>query len=83
MGKGIYEGEPMTQDNVNNPQHYGQGSIECIDYIEDSLTKEEYQGYLMGNVKKYTHRWRYKNGVEDLKKARWYLEALIQSEERK
>ena len=73
----------MIQDNVNNPQHYGQGSIECINYIEDSMTKEEFQGYLMGNVKKYTHRWRYKNGVEDLKKARWYLEALIQSEERK
>jgi hypothetical protein len=37
----------------------------------------------MGNVKKYTHRWRYKNGVEDLKKARWYLEAMIQEMERK
>ena len=73
----------MIQDNVNNPQHYGQGSIECINYIEDSMTKEEFQGYLMGNVKKYTHRWRYKNGAEDLKKARWYLDALIQSEERK
>lgn len=70
-------------DNVNKPAHYGQGTIECIDYIRDSMTKEEYEGYLMGNVKKYTHRWRYKNGVEDLKKARWYLEALIQQQERK
>jgi hypothetical protein len=70
-------------DAVNKPPHYGQGSIECIDYIKDSLTSEEYQGYLMGNVKKYTHRWRYKNGVEDLKKARWYLEAMIQEMERK
>lgn len=70
-------------DNVNNPAHYGSGSIECIEYIKDSLTKEEYEGYLMGNVKKYTHRWRYKNGTEDLKKARWYLEALIQEQERK
>jgi hypothetical protein len=75
-------GECMT-DVVNNPPHYGQGEIECIDYIRDSMTKEEYEGYLMGNVKKYTHRWRYKNGVEDLKKARWYLEALIQERERK
>jgi len=70
-------------DAVNNPPHYGQGEIECIDYIRDSMTKEEYEGYLMGNVKKYTHRWRYKNGVEDLKKARWYLVALIQERERK
>lgn len=70
-------------DNVNNPAHYGSGNIECIEYIKDSLTKEEYEGYLMGNVKKYTHRWRYKNGTEDLKKARWYLEALIQEQERK
>ena len=75
-------GERMT-DAVNNPPHYGQGEIECIDYIRDSMTKEEYEGYLMGNVKKYTHRWRYKNGVEDLKKARWYLAALIQERERK
>ena len=37
---------PMTkQDNVNNPAHYGKGSIECIDYIEDFLTTEEYIGY--------------------------------------
>ena len=73
----------MTQDNVNNPPHYKQGEIECIDYIRDSMTKEEYEGYLMGNIKKYTHRWRYKNGVEDLNKARWCLEALIQERERK
>lgn len=70
-------------DAVNQPKHYGQGSIECIDYIEDFLSKDEYTGYLRGNVAKYLHRWRYKNGVEDLKKARWYLEALIQQQERK
>jgi len=42
------------------------------------LTDEELIGYYRGNVAKYLHRWRYKNGLEDLKKARWYLEALIQ-----
>ena len=61
------------EDNVNNPSHYGQGSIECIDYIKDFLTKEEYIGYLRGNIAKYLHRWRYKNGLEDLKKAEVYL----------
>lgn len=96
MGKGLYEGEPMIspmtleerqrsmeRDNVNKPAHYGQGSIECIEYIKDVLTDEELIGYYRGNVAKYLHRWRYKNGLEDLKKARWYLEALIQQQERK
>lgn len=68
-------------DNVNSPSHYGQGKIEAIDYISDFLTKEEYQGYLRGNIAKYLHRFPYKNGLEDLKKARWYLERLIQEVE--
>jgi hypothetical protein len=65
-------------DNVNNPPHYGQGKIEAIDYIEDSLTKEEFIGYLRGNIAKYMHRWRWKGKPEeDLKKASWYLNRLI------
>lgn len=64
-------------DAVNNPSHYGQGKIECIEYIKDFLTEEEYIGYLRGNIAKYLHRWRYKNGLEDLKKAQWYLTELI------
>jgi len=64
---------------VNSPKHYaGQGSIECIEYIEDFLTTEEYIGYLRGNIAKYLHRFRYKNGVEDLKKATWYLDRLTE-----
>ena len=66
-----------TADNVNNPAHYGKGSIECIDYIEDFLTTEEYIGYLRGNIAKYLHRWRYKNKQEDLLKSQWYLNRLI------
>jgi hypothetical protein len=68
-------------DNVNKPAHYGRGSIECIDYIKDFLTPEEYTGYLRGNIAKYLHRWRYKNGIEDLKKAQWYLNALVDQQE--
>ena len=65
-------------DNVNNPAHYGQGNIEAIEYIEDFMTKEEFIGYLRGNTAKYLHRWRFKHKpLEDLKKARWYLDALI------
>ena len=62
---------------VNNPAHYGQGTIECIDYIEDTLSANEYIGYLRGNIAKYLHRWRYKNGLEDLEKAQWYLNRLV------
>jgi len=72
-----------ANDNVNNPSHYGQGRIECIEYIKDFLTDEEYIGYLRGNIAKYQHRWRYKNGLEDLKKANWYLQALIQQQSKK
>jgi hypothetical protein len=64
-------------DNVNNPAHYGQGRIEAIEYIEDFMTREEFIGYLRGNIAKYLHRWRYKNGMEDLEKAQWYLDALV------
>ena len=54
-------------DMVNSPTHYaGQGKIECIEYIEDHLSPEEYIGYLRGNIAKYNHRWRYKGGLQDL-----------------
>ena len=66
-----------TADNVNSPAHYGKGAIECIDYIEDFLTNEEFIGYLRGNIAKYLHRWRYKNKQEDLLKSQWYLDRLI------
>ena len=65
-------------DAVQKPKHYGQGEIECIDYIKDFLTREEFIGYLRGNIAKYMHRWRYKNGVQDLEKAQWYLKRLIE-----
>ena len=73
------KGKPFNP--VDRPIHYGQGKIECIDYIEDFLTREEYIGYLRGNIAKYLHRWRYKNGVEDLKKAEWYERRLIKLHE--
>lgn len=74
----ILEGDSdVIRDNVNNPSHYGQGKIEAIDYIEDFLNEEEFIGYLRGNIAKYMHRFRYKNGLEDLKKAQWYQNKLI------
>lgn len=69
-------------DNVNHPAHYNVGKIEVIDIQEDQLTSEEYRGYIKGQVIKYITRERYKNGLEDLKKARWYLDRLIKKMEK-
>lgn len=66
-------------DVVNHPPHYtAEGGIECIEAIEAQLTAEEYRGYLKGNCVKYLWRERHKGGVESLKKARWYMDRLIQ-----
>ena len=64
-------------DAVNNPPHYNQAGIECIDAIR-AATGDGYEYYLQGNIMMYLWRYRYKNGAEDLKKARWYLDALIE-----
>ena len=68
------------EDKVNNPHHYNTGDIECIDAIKASMSPEAFKGYLKGNTEKYLWRYSYKNGLEDLKKARWYLNYLIQME---
>ena len=66
-------------DNVNHPSHYV-GKIECIDAIEDVTSElKGLQAVCTANVLKYIWRWNKKNGVEDLKKARWYLDKLINS----
>lgn len=75
--------EYAETDQVNSPSHYGQGKIEAIEYIEDMLSREEFIGYLRGNISKYLHRFRYKGKVlEDLRKAEWYLKRLISTMEK-
>lgn len=64
-------------DPVNKPDHYNQGAIEAINYIRQQLGTG-FVEYCQGNVIKYTHRWKYKNGIEDLKKAQWYLNRMIE-----
>ena len=63
-------------DMVNNPPPYNQTGVECIEAIR-AATDEGYQYYLQGNIIKYLWRYRYKNGVQDLEKAKWYLDKLI------
>lgn len=63
-------------DAVSHPSHYTSGGIECIDCIKAALG-ENFMGFLIGNVIKYTYRYKDKNGVEDLEKARWYIDRAI------
>ena len=67
----------IMADNVNHPAHYNTGTIEVINYIKDKLNYDEFTGYLTGNIIKYISRYKHKNGIEDLQKAEWYLNYLI------
>lgn len=69
---------PTSGDPVIKPDHYQRGGIETKDYIKAKLTKEEFIGYCMGNVLKYTSRYKDKGGVQDLGKAKVYLEWAIE-----
>jgi len=69
-------------DNVNSPRHYTAGDIEVIDYIQDNL-QEGFEHYCIGSIIKYISRYKNKNGIEDLKKARWYLNKIINELEEK
>ena len=65
-------------DNVNHPAHYTAGNIECIEAIKESMTHRAFMGYCKGNVIKYLWRYENKNNpLEDLKKARWYIDTMI------
>lgn len=66
----------MSNDKIN-PEHYKFGGIETIDYIEGKQL-----GYHLGNVVKYVSRHKRKNGLEDLKKAQWYLSRAIEQYEK-
>lgn len=66
----------QNHDAVSHPAHYTSGGIECIDCIKAALG-ENFMGFLIGNVIKYSYRYKDKNGVEDLQKARWYLDRAI------
>ena len=65
-------------DVINHPSHYTRGSVECIDAIDSATTgKSGIEAVCVANVIKYLWRYEEKNGIEDVKKARWYLNKLI------
>ena len=70
--------EPQESCPVERPDHYNTGAIEAIEAIRASMPSEQYFGYLKGNVMKYLWRYDYKEKpIEDLRKADWYLNRLI------
>lgn len=77
MGDSVHEAKP---DMVNEPAHYQGDKMQCIDAMEAMLSVDEFRGYLRGNIFKYQWRFRDKGGLEDLRKARWYLDRLIKLE---
>mgnify|MGYP002625833719 CR=1 FL=1 len=66
--------------NVDHPSHYNQGSVECIDALEASMSPAEFKGFLKGNAMKYLWRAGLKGDfVQDIEKASWYLAKLKSS----
>ncbi len=67
-----------TNDNVNHPSHYCQGKVECIDALESAtVNKTGLEAVCVANVIKYLWRYENKNGLEDARKAQFYLNKLI------
>ena len=73
--------EAFRNDEVNHPSHYTAGSIEAIDGIAAATSGlEGLEAVCTGNAIKYLWRWKKKNGVQDLQKAKWYIEKLIKEQ---
>lgn len=73
--------EDAKPDPVNRPAHYTSGGIECIDAMQAAFGAEAVKDFCLCNAFKYLWRHRSKNGVEDLKKCRWYLNRMIREME--
>jgi hypothetical protein len=75
--------QKATTDNVNHPNHYTQGGVECIDALEAATVDLcGIEAVCTANTIKYLWRWKRKNGLEDLRKAKWYLTRLIKKVEK-
>jgi hypothetical protein len=74
----------LDNDNVNHPPHYTQGKVECIDALEAATANlRGIEAVCTANAIKYLWRWKQKNGVEDLKKAKFYIDKLIGDDSQK
>ena len=69
-------------DNVNHPKHYETGKFECIDVMVETQGVDAVKNFCLCNAFKYIYRTKRKNGLEDVKKAIWYLEKYVELEEK-
>lgn len=81
LRRGATMGQNKALDKIDHPKHYTYGKYECSDVQREMVTKDSYVDHCILTVIKYVWRWRHKNGLEDLKKARWYLNKAIEVEE--
>ena len=80
----IYEVFTNQKEDRINPSHYKQGKVECIDAIEAAtINLAGSDAICTANAIKYMWRWKDKGGVEDLKKAVWYIERIITNQSRR
>lgn len=68
------------KDNVNHPSHYETGKFECFDVMLETQGSEAVKDFCICNAFKYLYRHRQKNGLEDIKKAIWYLNRYVMLE---
>lgn len=78
LGKGL-----MPKNNPIKPSHYHAGNIDVIKFSEENFEDVENKGFFRGNILKYVTRYDRKNGLEDLMKAEFYLQKLIEMERAK
>lgn len=69
-------------DNINHPSHYKTCKFECIDIMLETQGIEAVKNFCICNAFKYLYRHKNKNGVEDIKKAIWYLNTYISMEDK-
>ncbi len=69
-----------NNDMVNHPPHYESGQFECIDVMVETQGVKAVQSFCVCNAFKYLYRHENKNGLEDIKKAIWYLNKFVELE---
>ncbi len=72
----------FNEDNINHPKHYELDKIECIDAMEMTQGRGTVMSFCLCNAFKYLWRHNRKNGLEDIKKAKWYLDKYIELAEK-
>lgn len=76
-----WDREVEEPDVVNHPSHYETGKYECIDVMAEALGKEAVKDFCLCNAFKYIYRHKRKNGLEDIKKAQYYINKYVEMEE--